>query len=99
MGAVFMRSFFPTWAAILAVLSLWFLGEPSEAQNPIGLKVTFCSKVNANAPPISGTLVGNDSTTYYRVYTENYGEITVRRADVEECGSHVVCPAGQEAGP
>ncbi|MBV9564923.1 MAG: substrate-binding domain-containing protein [Bradyrhizobium sp.] len=98
-----MRSSFPTRTMILALLSVWFLvrflGEPSQAQNPIGLKVMFCSKVNANAPPISGTLVGNDSTTYYRVYTENYGEITVRRADVEECGSHVVCPARQEAGP
>jgi phosphate transport system substrate-binding protein len=90
-----------TWvnAAIIATGSVLLLAVPSSAQSPLGLKVTFCSKANPNAPPITGTLVGNDSTTYYKVFTTDFGEITLRRADVQECGLRIVCPAGQEVGP
>jgi phosphate transport system substrate-binding protein len=90
-----------TWvnAAILTIGSALLLAAPSAAQSPVGLKVRFCSKANPNGPAITGTLVGNDSTTYYKVFTSDFGEITLRRADVQECGQHVVCPAGQEAGP
>jgi phosphate transport system substrate-binding protein len=75
------------------------LAVPSAAQGPVGLKVTFCSKANPNAAPITGTLVGNDSTTYYKVFTSDFGEITLRRADVQDCGRRIVCPAEQEPGP
>jgi phosphate transport system substrate-binding protein len=90
-----------TWvnAAIMAMGSVMLLAVPSAAQSPVGLKVTFCSKANPNAPPITGTLVGNDSTTYYKVFTPDFGEVTLRRADVQECGQRIVCPAGQEPGP
>src|SRR5216684_3376581 len=83
-------------ATVLAIGSGVLLAVPSAAQSPIGLKVTFCSKANPNASPITGTLVGNDSTTYYKVFTPDYGEITLRRADVRDCGQRIVCPAGQE---
>jgi phosphate transport system substrate-binding protein len=83
----------------MATGSALLLAAPAAAQSPVGLKVTFCSKANPNAPPITGTLVGNDSTTYYKVFTHDFGEITLRRADVLECGQPIVCPAGQEPGP
>ena len=86
-------------ATVLAIGSVLLLAVPAAAQSPIGFKVTFCSKANPNAPPITGTLVGNDSTTYYKVFTPDYGEITLRRADVQDCGQRIVCPAGQEPGP
>src|ERR1700681_3356094 len=86
-------------ATVLAVGSVLLLAVRSAAQSPIGLKVTFCSKANPNAAPITGTLVGNDSTTYYKVFTADFGEMTLRRADVQECGQRLVCPAGQEPGP
>ena len=86
-------------AVILTIGSALLFAMPSAAQSPVGLKVRFCSKANPNAPAITGTLVGNDSTNYYKVFTSDFGEITLRRADVQECGQHVVCPAGQEAGP
>ncbi len=86
-------------ATVLAIGSVLLLVVPSAAQSPIGLKVTFCSKANPNASPITGTLVGNDSTTYYKIFTPDYGEITLRRADVQDCGQRMVCPAGQEPGP
>jgi len=86
-------------ATVLAIGSVLLLVVPSAAQSPIGLKVTFCSKANPNASPIIGTLVGNDSTTYYKIFTPDYGEITLRRADVQDCGQRMVCPAGQEPGP
>jgi phosphate transport system substrate-binding protein len=86
-------------AAIMATGSVLLLAAPAAAQSPVGLKVTFCSKANPNAPPITGTLVGNDSTTYYKVFTSDFGEITLRRADVQECGQRITCPVGQEPGP
>ena len=86
-------------AAIIAMGAATLLAVPSAAQSPVGLKVTFCSKANPNAPPITGTLVGNDSTTYYKVFTPDFGEITLRRADVQECGQRIACPVGQELGP
>ena len=86
-------------AAIITMGAAALLAVPSAAQSPVGLKVTFCSKANPNAPPITGTLVGNDSTTYYKVFTPDFGEITLRRADVQECGQRIACPVGQELGP
>ena len=86
-------------ATVLATCLVLLLVVPSAAQGPVGLKVTFCSKANPNAAPITGTLVGNDSTTYYKVFTSDFGEITLRRADVQDCGERIVCPAGQEPGP
>jgi phosphate transport system substrate-binding protein len=86
-------------AAIMATGLVLLLAAPAAAQSPVGLKVTFCSKANPNAPPITGTLVGNDSTTYYKVFTSDFGEITLRRADVQECGQRITCPVGQEPGP
>jgi phosphate transport system substrate-binding protein len=86
-------------ATVLAISSALLLAAPAAAQSPIGFKVTFCSKANPNAAPITGTLVGNDSTSYYKVFTPDYGEITLRRADVQDCGQRIVCPAGQEPGP
>jgi hypothetical protein len=83
-------------ATVLAIGLFLLFAVPSAAQSPVGLKVTFCSKANPNAVPITGTLVGNDSTTYYKVFTSDFGEITLRRADVQECGQRIVCPAGQE---
>ena len=76
-------------ATVLAIGSVLLLVAPSAAQSPIGLKVTFCSKANPNASPITGTLVGNDSTTYYKIFTPDYGEITLRRADVQIGRAHV----------
>src|SRR5215510_13420842 len=93
-----MKSPWVNWASLTIGLMLPF-AEPCAAQSPVGLKVTFCSKANPNAPPITGTLVGNDSTTYYKVFTPDFGEITLRRADVQECGQRIVCPVGQELGP
>jgi ABC-type phosphate transport system substrate-binding protein len=86
-------------AIVMAACLVLLLAVPSAAQGPVGLKVTFCSKANPNAAPITGTLVGNDSTTYYKVFTYDFGEITLRRADVQDCGQRIVCPAGQEPGP
>jgi phosphate transport system substrate-binding protein len=86
-------------ATVLAVGAVLLLAVPSAAQSPLGLRVTFCSKANPTASPITGTLVGNDSTTYYKVFTPDYGEITLRRADVQECGQRIACPAGQEPSP
>jgi phosphate transport system substrate-binding protein len=86
-------------ATVLAIGSVLLLAVPSAAQSPRGFDVTFCSNANPNAPPITGTLVGNDSTTYFKVFTPNYGEITLRRADVHDCSQRAACPAGQEPGP
>src|ERR1700756_2724421 len=86
-------------AAIMATGLVLLLAAPAAAQSPVGLKVTFCSKANPNAPPITGTLVGNDSTTYYKVFTSDFGEITLRRADVQECGQRITCPVEQDPGP
>jgi phosphate transport system substrate-binding protein len=93
-----MRSIW-VYAAIISSGPVLAFTAPAAAQSPVGLKVTFCSKANPNAPAISGTLVGNDSTTYYKVFTSDFGEITLRRADVQECGQRIACPAGQEVGP
>jgi phosphate transport system substrate-binding protein len=86
-------------ATVLAIGSVLLLAVPSAAQSPKGFDVKFCSNANPNAPPVIGTLVGNDSTTYFKVFTPDYGEITLRRADVHDCSRRVVCPAGQEPGP
>jgi phosphate transport system substrate-binding protein len=83
-------------ATVLAIGFFLLLAGPAAAQSPVGLKVTFCSKANPNALPITGTLVGNDSTTYYKVFTPDFGEMTLRRADVQECGQRIACPAGQQ---
>jgi phosphate transport system substrate-binding protein len=86
-------------ATLLAIGSVLLLAAPSAAQNSNAFHVTFCSNANPNVAPIDGTLVGNDSTTYFKVLTPDYGEITLRRADVHDCSRRVVCPAGQESGP